>query len=69
MMSDTVFTIDGTTLTAYTTLCKHSRHKKAGNMANDMGKRYTCGNCGSQVIVTKAGDGGLICCDKPMDKS
>ena len=38
-------------------------------MANDMGKRYTCGTCGAQVIVTKAGDGGLQCHGAPMTKA
>ena len=37
-------------------------------MANEMGKRYMCEKCGSEFIVTKAGNGGLICCGQPMVK-
>jgi hypothetical protein len=36
-------------------------------MANQMGKRYTCGECEATVLVTKAGDGTLTCHDKPME--
>ena len=36
-------------------------------MANEIGKRYCCTNCGAEVIVTKAGDGAVQCCDKPME--
>lgn len=36
------------------------------NMANQMGKRYSCATCGAEVVVTKAGDGGLKCHDQPM---
>ena len=38
-------------------------------MANEMGKRYACGVCGAQVIVTKAGDGALVCHGQPMTKA
>lgn len=37
-------------------------------MANQLGKVYGCGKCGSQVIVTKGGDGTLKCCGEPMQK-
>ncbi len=37
-------------------------------MANQMGKRYTCTKCGSEVIVTKAGEGVLTCCGQEMQK-
>lgn len=37
-------------------------------MANQLGKVYICGKCGSQVIVTKGGAGGLKCCDAPMEQ-
>ena len=35
-------------------------------MANQVGKRYMCTQCGSEMIVTKAGPGGLTCCSQPM---
>ncbi|MSQ15321.1 MAG: desulfoferrodoxin [Dehalococcoidia bacterium] len=35
-------------------------------MANQVGKRYSCGKCNSELIVTKAGAGGLNCCGQPM---
>jgi desulfoferrodoxin-like iron-binding protein len=37
-------------------------------MANQLGKVYVCGKCGSQVIVTKAGGGTLKCCGAPMEQ-
>ena len=37
-------------------------------MANEMGKRYRCAKCGSELIVTKAGHGQLVCCKQPMEK-
>lgn len=36
-------------------------------MANQLGKIYVCKKCGSQVIVTKAGDGTLKCCGEVME--
>jgi desulfoferrodoxin-like iron-binding protein len=38
------------------------------NMANNLGKVYICGKCGSQVIVTKGGTGALKCCGGPMEQ-
>lgn len=35
-------------------------------MANETGKRYACGTCGAEVIVTKGGDGEVNCCSAPM---
>jgi len=35
-------------------------------MANIVGKRYCCGVCGSESIVTKGGGGTLRCCGQPM---
>lgn len=35
-------------------------------MANETGKRYTCAICGCEMIVTRSGDGTLICCGQPM---
>ena len=37
-------------------------------MANQIGKIYLCGQCGSQFIVTKGGTGALECCGKPMEQ-
>jgi len=35
-------------------------------MANETGKRYVCGKCGSEFIVTKGGSGTIYCCKQPM---
>ncbi|MDY6916555.1 MAG: hypothetical protein SVP26_01215 [Chloroflexota bacterium] len=35
-------------------------------LANQLGKRYFCEKCGSEFIVTKAGDGNLTCCGQQM---
>jgi desulfoferrodoxin-like iron-binding protein len=35
-------------------------------MPNQMGKRYMCGKCGVEVIITKAGSGTIICCGQDM---
>ena len=37
-------------------------------MANQLGKMYLCGTCGSQVIVTKGGTGTIKCCGGEMQK-
>lgn len=36
-------------------------------MANQMGKRYVCANCGSEMLVTRAGEGPLSCCGQAME--
>jgi len=36
-------------------------------MANQVGKRYRCSKCGSEFIVTRAGEGTLSCCGQPME--
>ncbi len=33
---------------------------------NQAGKRMKCEVCGAEVVVTKGGDGQLICCGQPM---
>ncbi|MFC1913437.1 desulforedoxin [Chloroflexota bacterium] len=33
---------------------------------NQLGKRYRCEVCGTEVLCTKAGDGTIICCEKEM---
>jgi desulfoferrodoxin-like iron-binding protein len=35
-------------------------------LANQTGKRYVCARCGSEFIVTKGGNGSMICCSEPM---
>ncbi len=35
-------------------------------MANQTGKRYVCGKCGSEMLVTRGGNGELACCEQPM---
>jgi hypothetical protein len=36
-------------------------------MANVVGKRYLCGICNSEMIVTKGSEAGqLSCCSQPM---
>ena len=35
-------------------------------MANETGKRYVCSNCGSEMLVTRGGDGAITCCGQPM---
>ena len=35
-------------------------------MANQLGKRYLCEICKTEVLITKAGDGEVECCGQPM---
>ena len=35
------------------------------NMAQ-LGKRYRCEACATEVLCTKAGEGKPVCCDKEM---
>jgi hypothetical protein len=35
-------------------------------MATQLGKRFTCEVCGTEVLCTKAGDGDPSCHDKEM---
>jgi ribosomal protein L37AE/L43A len=35
-------------------------------MANQMGKRYRCPKCGTELIVTRGSDGEIKCCGEPM---
>ncbi len=37
-------------------------------MANQIGKRYLCTKCGSEFIVTKAGNGTITCCGQLMEQ-
>ena len=36
-------------------------------MATQLGKRYRCAKCGTEVLCTKAGDGDLSCDGQPME--
>ncbi len=36
-------------------------------MANQLGKRYRCDECGAMVLCTKAGEGAIECCDEKME--
>jgi desulfoferrodoxin-like iron-binding protein len=45
---------------------KHKLGRDA--VANQVGKRYQCTKCNSEMIVTKAGDGELGCCGQPMQQ-
>lgn len=36
-------------------------------MANQLGKRYRCSKCGTEILCTKAGEGIVICCGQPME--
>jgi hypothetical protein len=33
---------------------------------NETGKRYVCSSCGSELLVTRGGDGTLSCCGRGM---
>ncbi|MCH8200955.1 MAG: desulfoferrodoxin [Chloroflexi bacterium] len=35
-------------------------------MANQVGKRYLCAKCNTEMIVTKGGEGELACCGETM---
>ncbi len=36
-------------------------------MANQLGKRYRCEECGTTVLCTKAGEGSIQCHDTAME--
>jgi len=35
-------------------------------MANQLGKRYLCEACGTEVLCNKPGTGAVSCCDQDM---
>jgi hypothetical protein len=35
-------------------------------MAIQLGKRYMCQDCGTEVLCNKPGTGSLVCCGKEM---
>lgn len=34
---------------------------------SQLGKRYKCQECNTEILCTKAGEGSPICCDKDME--
>jgi ribosomal protein L37AE/L43A len=50
-----------------TVLTYNGNRSEEGTMANQIGKRYICTNCGSKFIVTRGGEGTIQCCGKPME--
>jgi len=36
-------------------------------VANQLGKRYRCQICGTEVLCTKAGEGVVTCCGQEME--
>ena len=37
------------------------------SVMNQLGKRFKCQACGTEVLCTKAGEGSIICCSKEME--
>ena len=37
-------------------------------LANETGKRYSCGQCGSEFVVTRGAEGTIECCGEQMSK-
>ena len=42
--------------------------KRWWKLANETGKRYSCKKCSSEFVVTRGGDGSIMCCGEPMSK-
>ncbi len=57
---------DNSQLVDYNIIVKYL--KRRFDMANQVGKRYRCGKCGSEFIVTKGGAGTITCCGQPMEQ-
>lgn len=36
-------------------------------MANQLGKRYRCQSCGTEILCTKTSEGVVTCCDHEME--
>ena len=36
-------------------------------MSNQLGKRFQCEICGTEVLCIKADEGGVVCCGKAME--
>ncbi len=44
-----------------------TRNEGGEEMANQVGKRYICKKCNAEYIVTRAGEGALMCCNQPAE--
>ncbi len=44
-----------------------NRSSRRADVANQLGKRFTCEKCGSEVLCIKPGDGAVECCGVPME--
>jgi len=42
--------------------------KEVNILANETGKRYSCGECGAEFVVTRGADGTVSCCGEPMSQ-
>ena len=40
--------------------------KELEKVPNQLGKRYVCEACGTQVLCTKSGEGAAACCGQDM---
>jgi len=41
--------------------------KEGWLVANQLGKRFKCPVCNTEVLCVKAGEGAVVCCDKDME--
>jgi len=41
-------------------------YEGGAKLTNQLGKRYLCENWGTEMIITKGGEGTLKCCGQPM---
>jgi hypothetical protein len=44
----------------------HDKLRESRTMANQLGKRYLCEKCGTEVLCNKPGTGAIECCDVEM---
>jgi hypothetical protein len=44
----------------------NNKANRSGLMANQLGKRYQCEQCGTEVLCNKPGNGTVECCDSQM---
>jgi len=42
------------------------RNLEVKKEVSQLGKRYRCEECGTEILCTKAGEGTPVCCDKEM---
>ena len=40
--------------------------EEENTLANETGKRYSCGKCGAEFVVTRGAEGSIECCGEPM---